>query len=296
MRFSDRAMLRTLDDLELSSLLTLAVGRSLLDAAFVFEHVDIGDVASVEARAISVAPELVAGRAVELVARESGSGREWQLLGSIGGTQPAPLHALLEVSVTAAARGVTTSVVSVESDDLGHLREEVLAAVDWDAALAALAAWMPESTPEALADVLARRGVDELGALRRSFTAPNEPSRLLLTLVSDATTAASPRTFRVTALAHAVDALGTDLARGLATIAAARSSTERIVDPPAEPRGARLRVTFPAFLVFPADDLDDADLPVADGAAPGSPAVRRAARLTELTIRLRRAGVVPLAV
>lgn len=296
MRFSDRTMLRALDDGELAAMLTPAVGRSLLDAAFVFEHLAVGDVATVDSRAISVAPELVAGRAIELVARESGSGREWQLLGSVGGTQPAPLHALLEVSITAAARGVVTSVAAVEAEDLGDLRDDVLTAVDWDAALAALAARMPESTPESLADVLARRGVEELESLRRSFAAPNEPSRLLLTLVSDATTPASPRTFRVTALAHAVDALGTDLARGLAIIAAARSSTERIVDPPTEPSGARLRVTFPAFLVFPAADLDDADLPLPGGAAGATPAQRRAGRLTELTTRLRRAGVVPLAV
>ena len=296
MRFSDRAMLRLLDPVELDELLTDAVGGALLDAAYIFDHLAVGDVDEVRARATVVAPEVAAARELALVVREPATAREWQWSGQLADRVETQLQAILDVTVTAAARGVVTSVTEVVTEDLGDMRPALAAAADWDAALAVVAARMPESDATALAEVLRRRGVTDLESLRATFASPREPSRLLLTLVSDARTPASPRAFRMNVLARAVDDLAVGLSDAVTSIAAARRGIAHLVDPPAEPRGASLRVDFPAVLLFPRPGLDDADLPFVSGQNPTTDATRRTSRLAELTTRLRSAGIVPVPV
>jgi hypothetical protein len=191
---------------------------------------------------------------------------------------------------------VVTEVTDVEVEDLAGLRSALAAAADFDAALAAVSARMPQSESAGLAEALRRRGVTDLDSLRASFASPREPSRLVVTLVSDATTAPSPRAFRMTVLARAIDELATGLVDAVAAFAHGRRGVGHLLDPPLEPRGARLRVDFPALLLFPVAALDDVDLPLVAGQNPANDTQRRASRLAELTTRLRAAGIVPLAV
>ena len=295
MRFVDRTLLRFADAGELGDLISPPVGQALLDAAFVFDHVDVGEVDAVTARTIALVPALAPEVPVTVAARQSGGSTEWHVSGTWRPPSRTMVHAVLEVSVTAATRGVVTSVTAVQTETLAAALPMIEAAADLDAALDVLVARMPGATRNGLAETLRRRGVTDVDHLRRYLASPNEPMRVLVTLVSDATTAPAATTFRLTVAAHVVEDLATGLGDGVAVVAAARESLGLLVDPLARPQGGSIRHPYPGLLVFPVAALDDADLPFVAGQHPTTDAQQRTSRLSELTTRLHSTGIVPVA-
>lgn len=296
MNFGDRTLLRFLDTAELTALLPVTTGRDLLDAAFIFDNLAIGDVTAVSARMLALAPTLAQDLPVAVTARPLGGGQEWQAAGSWRASSARIVHALLEVTVTAATRGVRTDVTGAEIEPLRGLRDQVRAAVSFDAAIDAVAAHVTSAPRDALVEVLHRRGVTDLDGLRTTFGPTHEASRLVLTLVSDATGAAVETTYRLVTVAQVVEDLAAGLLDAITTVAAARNGLETIADPPVAPRGATVRAGRPALLLFPRSALDDADLPFVAGQNPATDEARRSSRLSELTSRLRSSGIVPVAV
>ncbi len=289
-------LLRLVDDDELTALLPTAVGRSLLDAAYVFDNLAVGDVSAVSARTISLTPVLAPDLPLAVTARIVGGTQEWQLLGT---WQPVPapaVHAVLDVAVTAATRGVRTDVVSVEAEQLVALPSQVDAAADFDAAVDAIAGHLTTTPRDAVAEVLHRRGLTDLAGLRAAFEPSHDASRLVLTLVSDATGPEIEATYRLTVLVQAVEDLASGLLDAVTKIATARTAMDVLADPPVPPAGATVRESRPALLLFPVSALDDSDLPFAAGQDPVTDAERQAGRLTELTSRLRSTGIVPVAI
>jgi len=295
-RFTDRTVLRLLDDSELAGLLDAQAGRALLDAAFVFGDIDVGDVDSIVARTIALGPALAPDLPLKVSAWAPGASQEWQVAGSLRQAPAPAVHAVLEVSVTAAARGVVTSVTAVESESLRDMRSGLAAAADFDAGLDVLAGRLTSAPRAALAEVLRGRGITDLDRLRAAFAAPREPSRLLVTLVSDATAAPAPKVYRLTVAAQVVEDLSGGLLAAVTALTACQDSLTMMVDPQPAPSGATLRQPYPGLLLFPRADLDDADLPVVSGQHPATDAERRASRLSELTSRLRITGIVPVAI
>jgi hypothetical protein len=296
MRFTDRTLLRFLDPAELGALLPPSTGRALLDAAYDFDDLAVGDASGVSGRLVALAPALVPELPVAVTARPLGGGQEWQVTGSWRPAAAPTVHAVLDVTVTAATRGVRTEVTTVGVQPLGELRAQIEAAVDLDAAVDAIAAHVSDAPRDAVAEVLRRRGVTTLEAARDAFGPDRQASRLVLTLVSDATGAAVERPYRLTVLAQVVEELGTGLLDAVATLAAARAGLDAVADPPVRPPGVTVREGRPGLVLFPAAALDDADLPVVAGQQPADDAARRASRLAELTSRLRSSGIVPVAV
>ncbi|ONH34489.1 hypothetical protein [Protofrankia sp. BMG5.30] len=296
MRFTDRTLLRFLDAAELGALLPPRTGRALLDAAYDFDDLAVGDVSGVSARLVALAPALAPELPVTVTARPLGGGQEWQVTGSWQSAAAPTVHAVLDVTVAAATRGVRTDVTAVEVEPLTGLRAQIEAAVDLDAAVDAIAAHVTDAPRDAVAQVLRRRGLTTLDAVRDAFGPARQASRLVLTLVSDATGADVERPYRLTVLAHAVEDLGTGLLDAVATLAAARLGLDAVADPPARPPGVTVREGRPGLVIFPAAALDDADLPVVAGEQPAGDAARRASRLSELTSRLRSSGIVPVAI
>ncbi|HEX5543355.1 MAG TPA: hypothetical protein VFX60_17675 [Micromonospora sp.] len=296
MRFIDRTLLRFLDPAELGALLPPRTGRALLDAAYDFHDLAVGDASGVSARLVALAPALAPELPVTVTTRPLGGGQEWQATGTWRPATAPAVHAVLDVTVTAATRGVRTDVTAVEAEPLTELGAQIEAVADLDAFLDAIAAHVTDAPRDAVAEVFRRRGLTTLDALRDAFSPTRQASRLVLTLVSDATGDDIERPYRLTVLAHAVEDLGTGLLDAVATLSAARCGLDAVADPPARPPGVTVREGRPGLVLFPTAALDDADLPVVAGQSPGDDAARRASRLSELTSRLRSSGIVPVAV
>ncbi|MFF4911233.1 hypothetical protein ACFY2T_40940 [Streptomyces sp. NPDC001260] len=296
MQFCDRTILRLLDAAELADLLPAPTGQALLDAAYDFDDLALGDVTAVSARVVALTPAISSDLPLSAALRPVGGGQEWQVSGT---WRPAPVplvHAVLDVTVTVMTRGVVTDVTAADAEPLTGLHTEIEAAPDFDAGIDAVAAHFAETPRAALAEVLRRRGVVDLDGLRAAFGPTREASRLVLTLVSDATGPDVETAYRLTVVAQVVDNLATGLLNAVTAVAAARTGLDLLADPPARPRGATVREGRPGLVLFPAPALDDADLPFVPGSNPADDVARRSSRLSELTSRLRSSGIVPVAI
>lgn len=289
-------MLRLLDPDELAALLPAATGQALLAAAYDFDDVALGAVTTVHARTVTLAPVLRPELPLSVLARPLIGGGEWQATGTWRPAGTPGVHAVLDITVTAVTRGVRTEVTTVESEPLPGLRAEIDVAADLPAAVDAIAAHLTSVPRDAVAEVLRRRGLTDLDSVRAAFAPGHEAARLVLTLVSDATGADVERPYRLTVLAHAVDDLGAGLLDAVGVLAASRPGLDEVADPPIQPAGVKVRQGWPALVFFPASALDDTDLPGVAGQNPPDDPARRAGRLSELTTRLRRAGIVPVAI
>ncbi|WOP18915.1 hypothetical protein [Raineyella sp. LH-20] len=296
MNFGDRTLLRFLDPAELAAMLPMATGRALLDAAFVFEDLVVGDATAVSARLLALAPALGRDVPVSVAVRPLGGGAEWQATGSWRPTAAPVVHAVLRIDVTAATRGVHTEVTEAEVEPLRGLGDRVAAAADVDAAIDAIQTHVGSTPRDALVEVLRRRGVTDLDDLRAMFGPTHDAGRVVLTLVSDATGAPVETTYRLTVVAQIVEDLAAGLLAGVTAVSTARDGLDTLVDPVPAPQGATPRESRPALLLFPLSALDDADLPLAAGQHPANAADRRASRLAELTSRLQLGGIVPVAI
>jgi hypothetical protein len=295
-KFGDRTLLRFLDPGELSALLPLAAGRALLDAAYEFDNLAVGDVSAVSARTVALAPALTPDMPLTVTARPIGGSQEWNVSGTWQPEPTTPVHAVLDVTVTAATRGVRTAVTEAQAEPLTGLRAEVEGAADFDAAVTLVAAHFAQTPKEALAEVLRRRGITDLDGLLATFGPTREPSLMVLTLVSDATGADIETPYLLSVLAQVVDDLAGGLLDAVAAVALARTGLDVLADPPAPPSGAKVRHSRPALMVFPESALDDADLPFVGGPSPTTDGQKRSSRLSELTTRLRFSGIVPVAI
>lgn len=296
MRFGDRTLLRFLDPGELGALLSLTAGRALLDAAYEFDDLAVGDVTAVSARSVALAPALAPDMPFTVTARSLDGSQEWHLSGT---WQPEPathVCAVLDVTVIAATRSVRTDVTEAGAESLTGLRAEVERAADFDAAVTAITAHFSQTPKDALAEVLRRRGITDLDDLLVTFGPTREPSRLVLTLVSDATGQDVEMPYRLSVVAQVVDDLATGLMDAVTSVAIARTGLDVLKDPPAPPSGAKVRHSRPALMVFPQFSLDDPELPFAAGPSPATDVQKRSSRLSELTTRLRFSGIVPVAI
>lgn len=315
MRFTDRTILRLADPTERAALFTPAVGAALLAAAYVFDEVAVGEVTAVTVRSVALAPVVHPLRQMAATAREIMSGVQWQVAADL---PPAPTpagHAVVEVDVTASVRGVVSDVVDVASTELSSLADldvidalvvaadgalptdpEVLARRRYEELVGAIAARFTHTDPADVEAALHRRGMTTLDPLRAYLSAPNAVQRLALTVVTDSTAPAADRSYRLKALVHVAEDVTTELTSALAAIALARAALRAGTDPPAVPTGMSARLDHPAVLVVPRSGLDDTDLPLPAGPPPTESDALRAARLAELTTRLRTAAVVPVAV
>lgn len=315
MRFTDRTLLRLADPAERAALLSPEVGGALLRAAYVLDEVALGDVTAVHVRAVTLTPVVHPARTAAATARESMAATLWQVSVDLQ-APPAPAgQAFLEVDVTATTRGVVSEVVAVASTDLSALADlDALDAriVAADGALPgdptardarraealrdALVAAFPDTDPAAVRAALDARGLVSLPGLRAWLEPPNRVERLALTVVTDSTAPATDRTYRVRALVAVVEDLGAGMAEALTALSLARATLAAGSDPQPVQTGMTPRLEYPALLLTPVDGLDDDDLPFPAGQNPNGAGARRAARLAELTTRLRPAAVVPVAV
>jgi hypothetical protein len=315
MDFRDRGILRLLDADERAELLTNQVGDRLLAAAYLFDDVAVGQVTSVAVRDVSLLPVVWPPQRVEASVLDPPTGHRWEAMAEIRMHSPElAADAQLDVLLTASTLGVETTIDRVETDLLGDLAD--LAAIDArivaeDGALppegpdreqrraTALRAMLHErfetddEVAAGLDAIFDRRGLGDLAALRDFLAAPRLTERLALTMVTDSTRPATARTYRVVA-AVVVGAPDAPLRETLAVVQRGRARIGEAADPPAVPAGMRPRTPIPYLVVLPETLLDDADLPLPAGVAPpADPDQLRAARLTELTTRLRPLGVAP---
>ncbi|WP_030795974.1 hypothetical protein [Streptomyces sp. NRRL S-337] len=316
MRFRDRALLRLLDTDERAALLTTEVGDRLLQTAFLPQEATVGPVTAVVTRQVSLMPTSRTPQPLEAHLYDIQSTHQWRLAAQLPLTGPTvDADARLDLTLLASRAGVQTSVTEVSVDDLGDI-----AALDTvDARIVAEDGSLPteaqalgerrltslvdiledrfETTGEApLGDLLRRRALT-FEELRAGLSTPHNPLRLRLKLVEDATKPATETAFKVLCVAFVLDGPLDDLASRLAEIQLGMARVAASVDLPQPPPGIAVRTATPALLLFPDTALDDGDLPAdSTGIDPSDTAHLRAARLTELTTRLRHIGIVPVAV
>lgn len=315
MRFTDRTILRLADPGERAALFTTAVGAGLLSAAYVFDEVAVGDVTAVTVRSVTLAPLVYPTRRLAATARDAATTTHWGITADLPPVPVAAGDAVVEVDVTASVRGVVSDVVKAAATGLSPLADlgaldalivaadgtlpadpAVLATRRYEELVGAIAGRFTDTPRAGVEATLKARGLTELGPLLSYLSAPNDVQRLALTIVSDSTAPATDRSYRLRALVHIAEDLTTGLASALSAIAAARAALAAGADPLPAPAGMSPRLGYPALLVVPEAGLDDAELPFPTGPPPAGPNAQRAARLAELTTRLRTAAVVPVAV
>jgi len=313
MRFTDRTLLRLVDPTERSALFTAAVGEALLAAAYVYDEVALGQVTAVTVRAVELAPVVRPVWPLAATAREVTSAVQWQVAAEPTAPPTAAGHAVVEVDVTASVQGVVSDITEVASTDLSSLADldaidgrivaadgalptdpEMLARRRYEELLGAVTAMFTDTEPADVEAVLRARGITSLEPFLAFLSAPHSAERLALTVVTDSTAPPTTRSYRIRALVQVAEDLATELATSLAAINVARATLAAAADPQQVPPGMSPRLDYPAVLVVPAAGLDDADLPFPTGPPPTDPAAQRAARLAELTTRLRAAAVVPV--
>ncbi|MFF0792245.1 hypothetical protein [Streptomyces spiralis] len=316
MRFRDRALLRLLDTDERAALLTAQVGDRLLQTAFVPQEATVGPVTAVVTRQVSLMPTSRTPQPLEAHLYDVQSTHQWRLTAQLPLTGPTvAADARLDLTLLASRAGVQTSVTEVSVGDLGDIA--ALEAVDArivaeDGSLPAEAQALAERRLTSLVDLLEDRfetsGEAPLGnllrrrgltfeELRAGLSTPHNPLRLRLKLIEDATKPATETAFKVLCVAFVIDGPLDDLASRLAEIQLGMARVAASVELPQPPPGMAVRTATPALLLFPGTALDDGDLPAdTTGIDPSDTARLRAARLTELTIRLRQIGIVPVAV
>ncbi|MEV1289113.1 hypothetical protein [Micromonospora sp. NPDC049679] len=294
---------------------TTSIGDALLSAAYVFDQVAVGTVSAVSVRAVMLAPVVHPQRAVAATARETTSVDHWQLTADLPAQPAVAGHAVVEVELTAAVRGVVSEVVEVTAADLSGLADldaidarvvaadgalpadpALLARRRFEELLAAIAEHFGEVPSTAVATTLRDRGITDLETLLAFLAPPHAVHRLALTVVTDSTVPPTERTYRLTALVHIIDDLDDGLAPALTQISLTRATLAGGTEPLPAPTGMSARLEYPALLVVPLASLDDEDLPFPTGPPPVEPDARRAARLAELTTRLRTTAVVPVAI
>ncbi|WP_406375833.1 hypothetical protein OG788_40000 [Streptomyces sp. NBC_00647] len=316
MRFRDRALLRLLDADERAALLTAEVGDRLLATAFLSQEATVGPVTAVVTRQVSLMPASRTPQPVEAHLYDIQSTHQWRLTAQLPLTEPTvDADARLDLTLLASRAGVQTSVTEVSVEDLGGIA--ALDAVDArivaedgsvptdaqalrERRLVSLVGILEErfdtSAEAPLGDLLRRRGVT-FEELRAGLSTPHNPLRLRLKLVEDATKPATETAFKVVCVAFVLDGPFDDLAAQFAGIQLGMARTAASAELPQPPPGTTVRTATPALLLFPETALDDGDLPTdSTGIDPSDTARLRAARLTELTTRLRHIGIVPVAV
>jgi hypothetical protein len=310
-QFLDRTLLRLTDANERTSLFSPAVGNRVLEAAYIFHNVEVGDVTGVSVRDIELLPAVTERQNIDAAVIHPTTGMRWEASGTTGVLMPhAVADARIELFLTAETRVADTSVQRVETETLQDLADldavdarivaddGVLPADETQLAqrrFSALKTMMHErfSQPDdfEVDSFFERKGITNVDALLAFLDTPHHPHRVELELVIDGTLPSRIVNHRVIAAVCIEENPVDRLHAVIQEIQVNRSALAKSTESAQAPSGMVDRTPLPFVLVFSDLALDDDDLPLPIGVNPADDAARRIARLNELQRRLVPFGI-----